>query len=339
MSSELPGSIADVLGESRVLGAGQTVLAFDVGGTDTKSAIVDGDGRILDVRRTPTPRGGSDPASDVVASLAALASDIAERNPGLVPVAAGVSVPGLVDEEAGLGLYSASIGWRDAAIRDMAGRALHLPIAFGHDVRAAGVAEHRLGAAAEFKDVMVVVIGTGIAGALILDGTPYIGGGYAGELGHSLSDPEGDVCVCGARGCLETIASASAISRLYSAATGRRVAGAREVYAAAQAGEAEAREIWERAIRALGEAMARVSAVIAPEAIIIGGGVAQAGAGFFDPLERHLRALMKVSRQPVLLPARLGENAGLIGTAMAARDESRRTGRGGSATTGREDAP
>ena len=89
MSSELPGSIADVLGESRVLGAGQTVLAFDVGGTDTKSAIVDGDGRILDVRRTPTPRGGSDPASDVVASLAALASDIAERNPGLVPVAAG----------------------------------------------------------------------------------------------------------------------------------------------------------------------------------------------------------------------------------------------------------
>jgi glucokinase len=339
MSSELPVSIADVARESRLLGAGQSVLAFDVGGTDTKAAIVDGDGRIIDVRRTPTPRGGSDPASDVVRSLAALATDIAERNRGLIPVAAGVSVPGLVDETTGIGLYSASIGWRDAAIRDMAAHALQLPIAFGHDVRAAGVAEHRLGIAAEFTDVMVVVIGTGIAGALILDGTPYIGGGYAGELGHSLSDPRGDVCVCGARGCLETISSASAISRLYAAATGRRVAGAREVYAAAQAGEAEAREIWERAIRALGEALARVSAVIAPEAIIIGGGLAQAGAGFFDPLESHLRALMKVSRRPVLLPARLGENAGLIGTALAARELSRRTGGGGAFTTGREGAP
>ena len=119
----------------------------------------------------------------------------------------------------------------------LAERELGLPVAFGHDVRAAGDAEHRLGAAAAYGDVVVLAIGTGIAGALVLDGRPYAGGGFAGEIGHALGDPQGERCACGAIGCLETISSAGAIARRYSAASGIRRRGARDVLAAATAGD------------------------------------------------------------------------------------------------------
>ncbi|WP_235508435.1 ROK family protein [Agromyces sp. Soil535] len=302
------------------LGAGPAVLAFDVGGTDTKSALVDRDGRVLGLRRTPTPTGGDDPAGDVVDALAALAREHRAEHPDVRPVAVGVSVPGLVDEAAGVGIFASNLGWREAPIRDLAARALGLPVAFGHDVRAAGDAEHRLGAARGYGDVVVLAVGTGIAGALVLGGHPYAGGGYAGELGHALSDPDGEPCACGARGCLETIASAGAIARRYTAASGIAVPGAREVLAAAQAGDAAARRVWDDAVRALAEALARLVATVAPEAVVIGGGLAQAGPALFEPLAARLDALLSFHRRPALLQARLGDDAGLLGTALAARD-------------------
>ncbi|WP_448812017.1 ROK family protein [Agromyces bauzanensis] len=302
------------------LGPGEAVLAFDVGGTDTKSALIDRHGRVLGLRRTPTPRDDVDPAGAVVASFAELARAHAAEVPDVHPVAAGVSVPGLVDERAGVGIFSSNLGWRDAPIRELAERALGLPVAFGHDVRAAGDAEHRLGAAQGYGDVVVLAIGTGIAGALVLDGRPYAGGGYAGELGHALSDPDGERCTCGARGCLETIASAGAIARRYAAATGVAVPGAREVLAAAEAGDADAIRVWDDALRALAEALARLVATVAPEAVVIGGGLAQAGPALFEPLRARLDALLSFHRRPVLVQARLGDDAGLLGTALAARD-------------------
>jgi glucokinase len=306
------------------LGPGDAVFAFDIGGTDTKSALVDRNGRVLGLRRTMTPRDGDDPAGAIVASLAGLARDHLAGAPGVQPVAAGVSVPGLVDERAGVGIFASNLGWRDAPIRDLAERALGLPVAFGHDVRAAGDAEHRLGAARGYGDVVVLAIGTGIAGALVLDGRPYAGGGFAGELGHSLSDPGGDPCACGARGCLETIASAGAVARRYAAASGVSVPGAREVLAAAAAGDAEAARVWDDAVAALAEALARLVATIAPEAVVIGGGLAQAGPALFEPLGRRLDALLSFHRRPALLRAELGDDAGLLGTALAARDLAER---------------
>ncbi|MFD4420685.1 ROK family protein [Agromyces sp. NPDC058484] len=303
-----------------LLGAGEAVLAFDVGGTDTKSALVDRHGRLLGLRRTPTPRDESDPAGAVVASLAALVGEHLAEASDVHPVAAGVSVPGLVDERSGVGVFASNLGWRDAPIRELAERALGLPVAFGHDVRAAGDAEHRLGAAQGYGDVVVLAIGTGIAGSLVLGGRPYAGGGYAGELGHALSDPLGERCACGAIGCLETMASASAIARRYTAASGVAVRGAREVLAAAEAGDADARRIWDDAVRALAEELARLVAILAPEAVVIGGGLAQAGAALFEPLGERLDALLSFHRRPVLLHARLGDDAGLLGTALAARD-------------------
>ena len=306
--------------DGALLGPGGAVLAFDVGGTDTKSALVDASGRVLGLRRTPTPLGSADAAGTIVASLAVLAREHLAAAPGVVPVAAGVSVPGLVDEVTGVGMFASNLGWRDAPIRSLAETALGVPVAFGHDVRAAGDAEHRLGAARGYGDVVVLAIGTGIASALVLGGHPYAGGGFAGEIGHSLADPLGERCPCGAIGCLETIASAGAIARRYSAASGRPVNGAREVLDAATAGDPLARRVWDDAVEALAEAIARLVATLAPEAVVIGGGLAQAGPALFGPLGARLDALLSFHRRPALVHADLGDDAGLLGTALAARD-------------------
>ncbi|GAA1506282.1 ROK family protein [Agromyces terreus] len=314
-----------------MLGPGAAVLAFDVGGTDTKSALIDGDGRLLGLRRTPTPIDAADPAGSVVGSLPVLAAALLAEHPGVEPSAVGLSVPGLVDEETGTGVFASNFGWRDAPIRALAETALGLPVAFGHDVRAAGDAEHRLGAAREFGDVIVLAIGTGIAGAIILDGHPYSSGGYAGEIGHALADPHGDPCTCGAVGCLETIASAGAIARRYTAASGIEVRGAREVLAAAAGGDPVAASVWNDALDALADALARLAAILAPEAIVIGGGLSQAGDALFAPLRERLDARLSFHRRPRLVQARLGDDAGLLGTALAARDLAGRRGQ--------EDAP
>ena len=305
---------------STPLGPGEAVLAFDVGGTDTKSAVVDRSGRVLGLRRTPTPRSGDDPAGAVVSSLAALAREQRDLVPDVRPVAAGISVPGLVDESAGVGIFASNLGWQNAPLREIAERELGLPVAFGHDARAASDAEYRLGAATAYGDVVVLTIGTGIAGGLVLGGRPYTGGGYAGELGHALSDPQGEHCACGSIGCLETISSAGAIARRYTAASGIAVPGALEVLAAAAAGDVDAVRIWDDALRALAEQLARLVAILAPEAVVIGGGLAQAGPALFEPLGERLDALLSFHRRPALVRARLGDDAGLLGTALAARD-------------------
>ena len=297
------------------------MLAFDVGGTDTKSAVVDQRGRVRGLRRTPTPLDRSDPAGAVVRRLGALAREHLAQVPGSPPVAAaGVSVPGLVDEGAGVALFASNLGWRDAPLRELAERELGLPVALGHDVRAASDAEYRLGAATAYSDVVVLIIGTGIAGGLVLGGRPYPGGGFAGELGHTLADPNGERCPCGSVGCLETVGSAGAIARRYRAASGKAVPGALEVLAAAAAGDDDAVRIWDDALTALAEHLARLVAILAPQAIVLGGGLAQAGPALFEPLGKRLEALLSFHRRPALLPARLGDDAGLLGTALAARD-------------------
>ncbi len=301
------------------LGEGPAVLAFDVGGTSTKSAIIDSFGVVHGMRRTPTPRSADDPSGMVLAEIDRQVSSLRAENPEITPLAVGFSVPGLVDAESGVGVFSSNLGWRDVPLRDRARSRLHLPVAFGHDVQAAAIAEHRLGAARGTRDAVVVIIGTGIAATLILGGRAFAGTGFAGELGHCLSRVGGDPCPCGATGCLETIASAAAIARRYNAATGQAVSGAREVMSRAQQDDPVARSVWNEAIDALAESLARVTAIIAPETIVVGGGLAQARRALFVPLERKLDGLLSFHQRPTLRPAALGGDAGLLGTALRAR--------------------
>jgi glucokinase len=295
------------------------VLGFDVGGTAMKAALVDRSGSIRELVRVPTPRDGKHTADAVVAQVGELGRRFRESHPEVHPQAAGLLVPGHVNDEAGVGVFSENLGWKGYPFRDRAQSALSLPVAFSHDVRGAGEAEHRLGAAAPFLDVLVMTIGTGIAGAIFLQGKLYTGGGMAGEMGHS-KVADGPDCACGGRGCLEAVASAGAIARRYTQASGRVVSGAKEVLDRAALGDTRATEIWESALDALALDLSHTVALLAPEAIVVGGGLSQAGAALLEPLERRLDAILTFHRRPALLRASIGENAGVIGAALRARD-------------------
>ncbi|MGJ4844503.1 ROK family protein [Leifsonia sp. Le1] len=304
---------------SAPLGAGHAVLAFDVGGTDMKAALIDADGRIVALERRATPHDGDQTAEAVVSAVAELSSRFRAEHPEVRPLAIGLLVPGHVDDEAGIGVFSENLRWHDFPFRARVEETVGLPVTFSHDVRGAGEAEHRIGAAAPYRDVVVMAIGTGIAGAIFVDGRLHTGGGMAGEMGHSRV-ADGPECACGGRGCLEAIASAAAIARRYTALSGVAVPGAKEVLEFAAAGDAVAQSVWDSALDALALDLSHTVALLAPEAIVIGGGLAQAGPALFEPLAARLDAILTFQRRPVLLPASIGENAGVIGAALRARD-------------------
>lgn len=284
-----------------------------------KSALVDGEGTLVDVRRTPTPVQSEHTERSVLAQLDEIARDLRAQHPDIVPEAVGLVAPGVVDDEAGIGLFSENLNWRDVPFKDLAAAQFGVPASFVHDVRAAGEAEYHLGPAAGFADVLVVTIGTGIAAAIFIDGQLYSGKGYAGELGHSVIEPGGEPCACGGNGCLEAIASAASITRRYNRATGQQMPGAKEVLARAEAGDGDAVAVWNSALDALALGLSHAVALLAPEAIVLGGGLAQAGPALFEPLEQRIDSLLTFHRRPQLMHASIGENAGLVGAALRAR--------------------
>lgn len=308
------GSSGDTL-----LGAGEAVLAFDVGGTDTKAALVDEHGALRETLRIPTRIDGARTADHVIEDLTILARELGERHPEVAPAAAGLLVPGTVDDDGGVGIYSENLKWREYPFRERAAAALGLPVGFGHDVRWAGVAEFRLGAARDYDDVLVVTIGTGIAAAVFIGGRLYSGGGYAGEIGHDRVG-DGPECSCGGIGCLEAIASAASIARRYTARTGIAVQGAREVLERKHRGDQNAAAAWETALDALALGFSHAVALLAPQAIVVGGGLSEAGDELLQPLRERLEGILTIHRRPEIIRARIGEDAGVIGSALRARD-------------------
>src|SRR5450756_1693409 len=176
------------------------VVALDVGGTAMKGAVLDADDRVVSLYRWPTPRSEG-PAVVVDAVLSAVDELLACAEDA---VAVGLVVPGLVDDHGGVALYSENIGWHDVPFRDRVAERCGLPVGFGHDVRAGGLAERMLGAARGVDDVLFLPIGTGISGAMYVAGN-LVENMYGGEIGH-IDVGSGEDCACGAHGCLEAIA-------------------------------------------------------------------------------------------------------------------------------------
>lgn len=297
------------------LGPGRAVIACDVGGTTMKTALVSSAGEVGAVRRTATPRGPGAPG-EIIQRLRA---ELHELGAGSTIGAVGLSVPGLVDDARGIGMASSNLGWSNVPFRALAAEALDLPIAFGHDVRAAAHAEFEVGAARGTTNAAVVVVGTGVSCALRLDGHDIIAGGFAGEIGHSIVTSETIMCPCGELGHLEGIASAEAIARRFMTRTGIDVDGSRGVLALANDGNPEAQRVWDEAVVALARGLAQLVSIAAPEVIVVGGGLAEAGNALFGPLRDQLTRLLSVHRRPEVRAAALGDDAGLIGTALAAR--------------------
>jgi glucokinase len=299
------------------------LLAVDVGGTEIKAAVLDAattrgePGLTVSARaRRATPRGddGAATAHAVVSAVADLAAEFGARGP---IDAVGVVVPGVVHD--GIGVYSANLGWHDFPFAATLTDALGVPVAFGHDVGAGGLAEQRMGAARGFSDVVVMPIGTGIAGALIMDGALRTGGGWAGEIGH-VDVGHGEPCGCGQTGCMEAVASSAAIARRYSAKSGVPVAGAAEVLVAVDDGDAVAVEVWHDALDALARGVRILATLLGPEVVVLGGGLAMAGERLVRPVAERLAALVTFQRLPELRLAELGDEAGSLGAGLLALD-------------------
>lgn len=288
--------------------AGRVAVGVDVGGTTIKAVLARSDGSIVAERRcdTPTP----DPTGEGVVS--AVAELVAELSPGR-PVPTGVVVPGIVDETTGTAVLSANLGWRDLPMRDQLGQRLATTVAFGHDVRAGGLAEARWGAARDAAGEVTafVPIGTGIAAAILLGDRAVVSGGWAGEIGQVVlsSGPfEGER--------MERIASASAIARRAGCAS------AREVVELMASGHVRARQVWRDAITVLADSLAVLTATIGPRLIVIGGGLAGAGDLLLGPLARDLSDRLGPLRTPTLRLAALGDRAAALGAAALAFDQN-----------------
>ncbi|WP_420117433.1 ROK family protein [Micromonospora sp.] len=305
-------------------GDDRVVVALDVGGTGMKCALVRPDGSVLHAERHPTDAGRGPDA--VVETVLAVAEGLADRAraAGSTPVACGVAVPGVVDEAAGVAVWSANVGFRDVPLRELVGARLGLPAALGHDVRVGGIAEARLGAGRDARHVLFVAIGTGIAAAHVVAGSAAVGAhGAAGEIGHILVRPDGPRCGCGRPGCLEAVSSASAVARRYAELAGV-TASAADVAGRAAAGEELAGRVWREAVEALADGLATGQALYDVDTMVIGGGLARAGGQLLDPLRAALHERMTFHREPRLVAAALGDEAGCLGAALLALDSLER---------------
>jgi glucokinase len=305
----------------RVPPGDSAVLAFDVGGTTIKAEVIEG-GNTLVADQRPTPHGAA-----AVDAIAEFGSELIAAAPPIG--SAGVLLPGLVDARRGVGVFSANIGWRDVPVAGPLAKRWGTPVHVDHDVIVAGWAEWQAGAGRGVDDLVYVSLGTGISAAIVSAGriirggdgggrvTGRGGGGQAGELGHILVRSDGPTCGCGARGCLESVASAAAIRRDYETRSGETVAGAEAVVQRA-GDDPTARAVLADAIAALADGVAALVQILAPSRIVIGGGLVEAGDALLDPLRAALADRCRVVSAPEVVAARFGRRAGVVGAALLA---------------------
>jgi glucokinase len=302
-----------------------SVLAIDLGGTRLRLALFRERGAPpVRVARLPTrPEEGFERVLDRIATAA-------RELLGGEPIAgAGLAAPGPLDPRSGVLLRPPNLrGWpAEAPIGAALSERLGAPVIVDNDANLAALGEWQAGAGRGVDDLVYFTVSTGIGGGIIVGGRLLRGvHGYAGELGHLLIEADGPPCLCGGRGCLETLASGTAIARL---ARERLAAGepsrltpdatAADVFAAAAAGDRLAAAVVERAMWRLGMGVVNALHLFDPALVILGGGVTNAGRLVFDPVERAVvRLAMPAFRQTPVVRAALGDDAGLYGAAALA---------------------
>jgi glucokinase len=295
------------------------VIGIDVGGTSIKGVLVDaGYSAVAEVRQATPCAMDADALTDAVAGVAGALIGRAS-NVGTSVAGVGIASAGVVDERAQIVRWASNLAWDDTPLARLIEERTGLPAVLLNDARAAARAEGLLGAARGVDDFVLITLGTGIGGALVSGGVPRLGAhGLAGEIGHLRVVPDGLQCGCGGRGCLETIASAHAVSARYTRLCGAVTPiGAETVVQRAGDGDGGAATVWSEAIEALAAALAATVAVVDCELIVIGGGMAAAGPLLLDPLSAALEAALRLAPPPRLVVAQLGDLAGALGAAVA----------------------
>ncbi|NJL21273.1 MAG: ROK family protein [Leptolyngbyaceae cyanobacterium SM1_3_5] len=288
----------------------RSVIGVDLGGTAIKLGRFDEQGNCLQSLTVPTPQPASPEA--VVADIA---NAIAQLDPDQICVAIGVGTPGPADAAGRVARVAINLaGWRDVPLADWLEAKIDRPVVIANDANCAGLGEYWLGAGAAFQHLILLTLGTGVGGAVILDGRLFVGHhGTAAELGLITLDPNGAECNSGNRGSLEQHLSIPAIRRrsgLEPDELGRR----------AEAGDPEAIAFWQAYGRDLGAGLASLIYVLTPEAVILGGGVSASAQFFLPAVQDEIDRRVLPSSRPGLqiLPARLGNQAGIVGAAKLA---------------------
>jgi glucokinase len=309
----------------------QYALGIDLGGTSVKTGVVDAQGKIIAQVEVPTEAAKG--LATVVANMAAGARKAVEKA-GLTMAqigGAGIGTPGICNVKAGEVVMSPNLGWRNVPLCDLLRKEFGIPVTLENDANCAALGEQWCGAAQGAEHVVMVTIGTGVGGGLILNGRIYSGAkGWAGEIGHMPAVDNGPVCGCGQVGCLETVASATAIGRYAQEAIDAGAApnlakraqemgkvDARLVIYAAREGDAVAQSILDRVAGHLGKVLGGLVSALNPEAIVIGGGASAAGDLLLEPLRAALktRSMPEPAEAVRVVRASLGNDAGLIGAA------------------------
>ena len=287
----------------------ELTIGLDVGGTEIKAGLLRGS-EIIATRRWATEREqGPDHAVDQVLLAA---KSMSQEFPDAIAV--GVVVPGVVNTTTGVAEYSENIGWKHVPFVRLVNELTGLTVGFGHDVRAGGVAETMYGAGKGFSNSFFMPIGTGIAGAIVLNGELF-DDPYAGEIGH-LDVNSGYMCACGVMGCLESISTGPSILRIFNEKSGSQLTSASQVVKEAKMGNSIAQEVWKQSVEAIGFTLASYINILAPEIIILGGGVSKAGDALLAPIEKYLDTRLTFQRRPKLVVAELGDHAGMIGAGI-----------------------
>ncbi|MFC6595073.1 ROK family protein [Kitasatospora paranensis] len=304
--------------------AAPLVAAVDLGGTKIAAALVDGDGALVARAQRPTPARAD--AETVARAVLDTVDELAAHPRWAEAAALGIGSAGPVDTAAGTVSPVNIASWRGfPLVGRVAGHpAVDVPVTLIGDGVAIAEAEAWRGAAAGYRNALCMVVSTGVGGGLVLDGAVRPGPtGNAGHIGHISVDLDGAPCPCGSRGCVEILASGTAIARYarehgWRAPDGDTTAAA--VAAGAAAGEAVPLAAFDRSARALAAGIAATATLVELEAVVIGGGVAQAGPLLFEPLARHLAtyAALPFAQGIQVHRAVLGTDAGLVGAAAAA---------------------
>ncbi|GGB93087.1 ROK family glucokinase [Cellulomonas carbonis] len=311
-------------------------IGVDIGGTKIAAGVVDEEGTILARAKRRTEALD---ASEIDRAVADLYLELSAEHP---VGALGVAAAGFISSDRRTALFAPNVAWRDYPLRDRVAELIGdptLPVVVENDANAAGWAEFRFGAGRDVEDMLLLTVGTGLGGALVVDGRLVRGAwGVAAEVGHMRVVPEGHLCGCGLRGCWEQYASGSALvrearavastqpdraARLLELAGGKaaRVDGP-SVTQAAREGDALAGALLADLGRWVGAGSASVAALLDPALVVLGGGVADAGPLLLEPArEAFLANLSGRGYRPEarLELASMGNDAGIVGAADLAR--------------------
>ncbi len=292
--------------------------------------VVDEQDRVL--RRVTAPSQGL-AQDEILEVLGRALGEARDACPGVA--AAGLGIPCTIDRVAGVAINAVNLQISGVPIRDLMTKRLGLPVFIDNDANTAALAEHRFGAARGARNAVILTVGTGIGGGLIIDGSPYRGSTGAGaELGHMVIEADGPECqgTCPSRGCVEALASGTALA-IEGAAAAKRAPGSalgrlvvagelidgRAVTDAALAGDEAAIEATALIGRRLGVAMSNLANIFEPDVIVVGGGVMAAGELLLGPAREELRSrALPPMNETRVVAAELGPEAGMIGAAALA---------------------